>query len=93
MTASAAVESLLTSPTLLPAVARSAAVTLLHRLTEDEPSGDSALELRSLLSQLHQRHPEVVQAASKAIVEEDEDKRDAVEQLVLSISVVSRSPR
>ena len=44
---------------------------------------------RDLLSQLHQRHPKFVQAASQTVVEEDESNRDAVEQLVFSLSVVS----
>ena len=43
---------------------------------------------RRLLSQLHQRHPKAMQAASQALVEEDEERRDAIEQLILSLSVV-----
>ncbi|RPD60690.1 hypothetical protein L227DRAFT_501246 [Lentinus tigrinus ALCF2SS1-6] len=90
LAASSIVEALLTSQTLLSGIARSAAAALIHRLTTEEPS--SALELRSLLSQLHQRHPAAVHAASKAIIDEDEDKRNAVEQLVLSISLPVPGP-
>ncbi|KAI0712775.1 armadillo-type protein [Cerioporus squamosus] len=90
--ASAILESFLTSPALPPGTARSAAVSLMRQLTEGDTAADSALELRSLLSQLHQRHPDAVQTASQAIIDEDGDKRDAVEQLVMSISMPVPGP-
>ncbi len=89
LAASAILESLLTSQTLLPGVARSAASTLIRQLTEGDIAAESASESRSLLSQLHQRHPDAVQSASRAIIDEDDGRREGVEQLISSISLVS----
>ncbi|TFK83295.1 hypothetical protein K466DRAFT_498737 [Polyporus arcularius HHB13444] len=92
LAASAILESLLTSQTLLPGVARSAASTLIRQLTEGDIAAESASESRSLLSQLHQRHPDAVQSASRAIIDEDDGRREGVEQLILSISLPVPGP-
>ncbi|TBU55148.1 armadillo-type protein [Dichomitus squalens] len=84
--ASEVAEAVLTSSSLLPSVAGSAAASLLRRLVGEE-SADTTPTWRQLLSQLHQRHPKAIQAASRALVEEDEECRDAIEQIVLSLAV------
>ena len=47
-------------------------------------------DLHHLLASLRQRHPELVQDVSRSIIEEDEDQQEAVQQLILSLSVVRR---
>lgn len=88
-TAADIVESILTSPRLLPVIGISVTSTLIRRL-----SGNASLEslpraCRSQLSQLHQRHPKIVQEASQALIQQDGSNRDAIEQLILSLSIVS----
>ncbi|KAI0354312.1 hypothetical protein OH77DRAFT_530067 [Trametes cingulata] len=85
-------EALLTAPTLLSVVARASGTTLIRRLVRDEVAAEAQLTARQLLSHLHQRHPKAVEAASRALVEEEESKADAVEQLVLSLSVSVAGP-
>jgi hypothetical protein len=54
-------------------------------LTSDSsPKGD----LHRLLASLHQRHPELVQDVSRSFVEENEDQEEAIQKLVLSLSMV-----
>ncbi|KAI1789700.1 hypothetical protein LXA43DRAFT_1019967 [Ganoderma leucocontextum] len=79
-------EALLTSAGLLASIARSAATSLLRRLVDDD-SAESSAAWRSLLSQLHQRQPKAVEAASQGIIEENEQHRDAIEQVLLSLTV------
>ena len=45
-------------------------------------------DLHHLLASLQQRHPELVQEVSCSLIEEDEDQQEAIQQLVLSLSVV-----
>lgn len=83
-------EAVVTSPVLISVIARSTASTLIQQFTEDEDAvADVSSKMRQLLSHLHQRHPKAVEAASALIIEEDDSKTDAVEQLILSLSVVS----
>lgn len=50
----------------------------------------SMLNARRALSNLYQRHPDIVQDASKAAME-DEDKRELLDQIVDSLSIVGIS--
>ncbi|KAJ8482003.1 hypothetical protein ONZ51_g5640 [Trametes cubensis] len=84
------VEAVVTSQALPSAVARSTSGALISRLIEAD--GASSSNLRQLLSQLHQRHPKEVEAASRAIVEENQDKSSAVEELILSLTVSVAGP-
>ena len=54
----------------------------------DEDLKDTFAAWRSLLSQLHQRQPKALQAASQDLIQENEEHRDAIEQLLLSLTVV-----
>ncbi|KAI0742763.1 hypothetical protein C8Q80DRAFT_1221194 [Daedaleopsis nitida] len=80
-------ETILISPELLPAVGRSAASLLIRGLITTDPPSQLPLISRDLLSQLHQRHPKLVQSASQVVVAEDQTLQDAVERLILSLSV------
>ncbi|KAI0632952.1 hypothetical protein C8Q77DRAFT_1120632 [Trametes polyzona] len=86
------VETVLTSRALLGVVARPAAVSLIRLVTGDEIPAENSQRLRQLLSHLHQRHLKAVEAASALLIEEDDDKREAIEQLVLSLSVAVTTP-
>ncbi|PIL25975.1 hypothetical protein GSI_11729 [Ganoderma sinense ZZ0214-1] len=79
-------EAFLTSPGLLPTIARSSAASLLRRLV-DEDLTDSFASWKSLLSQLHQRQPKAVQGASQSIIDENAAHRDAIEQVLLSLTM------
>lgn len=81
-------ESVLMAPQLLRPVAQSAATSLLRRVLPGDASEQLKAESRNLLSQLYQRHLNAVQSASQAVIAEDEDLRDTVEQLVMSLAVV-----
>lgn len=50
---------------------------------DSSPRGD----LHRLLASLHQRHPELVQDVSRSFVEENEDQQEAIQKLVLSLSM------
>ncbi|KAI0369251.1 hypothetical protein BV20DRAFT_968110 [Pilatotrama ljubarskyi] len=89
---SSVAESLLTAPTLLSVIARSSAAGLIRRLINDDVSTETKLTARQLLSHLHQRHPKAVEAASRSLMEEDEGQANAIEQLVLSLSVSVAGP-
>ncbi|KAH9893998.1 hypothetical protein C8Q73DRAFT_694035 [Cubamyces lactineus] len=84
------VEAVVTSQALPSTIARSIAGALIARLIEAD--GASSSNLRQLLSQLHQRHPKEVEAASRVIVEENQDKASAVEELILSLTVSIAGP-
>lgn len=81
-------ESVLMAPQLLRPVAQSAATSLLRHVLPGDASEQLKAECRNLLSQLYQRHLNAVQSASQAVIAEDEDLRDTVEQLVMSLAVV-----
>ena len=55
-------------------------------------SAETSLKERQLLSMLHQRHPTIVQRITEEIIVEDENSKDAVEQLVMSLSTVNMLP-
>ncbi|CDO68791.1 hypothetical protein BN946_scf184989.g57 [Trametes cinnabarina] len=85
------VEAFITSQSLPGTLARSAALTIIRELVNGGETPSSMPALRRVLSHLYQRHPKAVEAASSAIIADDKDKADAVEQLVLSLSISSIS--
>lgn len=64
-------------------------VHLTRLLAKATLSAEASLKERQLLSMLHQRHPVIVQRITEEIVAEDEDNKDAVEELVMSLSAVN----
>ena len=62
--------------------------SLIHRALKSDSSPKR--DLHHLLGSLQQRHPELVQDVSRSFIEEDEDQEEAIQQLVLSLSVVRR---
>ena len=82
-------ESIVVSQQLPTSVAQPVASNLVRRLTGEASEDQGALELRKLISQLHQRRPKAVQDACQTVIREDEQRRDAVEGLVTSLAVVS----
>ncbi|TFK24886.1 hypothetical protein FA15DRAFT_669091 [Coprinopsis marcescibilis] len=69
------------------AVPEAALVRLATLLIKKATAAESSLSERRLLGIVQQRHPAVVQHVTKEIIEEDEDLKDAIEQLVLSLSI------
>lgn len=66
------------------------ATILLESLSSEPDTTENKEQLRKLLAQLRQRHPEIFSEASSDVVSKrDEDGRIQIEQLILSLSVVS----
>ncbi|KAI9451428.1 hypothetical protein BJY52DRAFT_1297951 [Lactarius psammicola] len=59
--------------------------TLILRALKTDSS--SKRDLHHLLASLQQRHPELFRNVSRSFVEENEDQQEAIQQLVLSLSV------
>lgn len=63
--------------------------TLIESLTSEPNAAENKEQLRKLLAQLRQRHPEIFSGvSSNEISKRDEDGRPEIEQLILSLSVV-----
>ncbi|OSX58041.1 hypothetical protein POSPLADRAFT_1154787 [Postia placenta MAD-698-R-SB12] len=84
-------ESILTYTKTPADILRHGATALLQKLAElGDATDPSMLNARRALSNLYQRHPDIVQDASKAAME-DEDKRELLDQIVDSLSIVGIS--
>ena len=71
-------------------VVKELAMILLESLSSDINTVENKEQLRKLLARLRQRHPEIFsEALSNVIGKRNEDGRTQIEQLVLSLSVVS----
>ena len=69
---------------------RELATILIESLSSEPDTTENKEQLRKLLAQLRQRHPEIFSEASSDVVSKrDEDGRAQIEQLILSLSVVS----
>lgn len=51
-------------------------------------STETALKERQLLSMVQQRHPQTVQKVTQETIDEDEEQKDVVEELIMSLSTV-----
>ncbi|KAF9451337.1 hypothetical protein P691DRAFT_663457 [Macrolepiota fuliginosa MF-IS2] len=86
--ASVLLESIVSTPAISSSVVgRSASLLIKEALSQENPDGATAA--RSLLSTIQQRHPDAFQRAALAEQEEDEELKEAIDQLVLSLSLVS----
>lgn len=66
------------------------ATILLESLSSEPNTTENKEQLRKLLAQLRQRHPEIFSEASSDVMSKrDEDGRTQIEQLILSLSIVS----
>ncbi|KAJ3005360.1 hypothetical protein NUW54_g4371 [Trametes sanguinea] len=86
------VEALVTSQSLPSVVARSTAAMLIRELVHGEETAQSTVAMRQVLSHLHQRHPKAVETASRALIADEQDTSEAVERLILSLSVSVAGP-
>ncbi|KAH6904492.1 hypothetical protein BKA70DRAFT_1373519 [Coprinopsis sp. MPI-PUGE-AT-0042] len=82
------IENLIASPGVPDAVLARLTSSLIHSASADPSSFAS----RRLLASLQQRHPSTVQKVAREIIEEDEDSKEPVEQLILSLSVAQSFP-
>lgn len=78
-------ESIISSPAVHPAVIDRATGLLIK---EALSQGESVSTARSLLSAIQQRHPDIFHHASRVEQEGDEELERAIDQLVLSLSLV-----
>lgn len=78
------------SPETPAVVVKELATMLLESLSSEPNTAENKEQLRKLLAQLRQRHTEIFSEASSDIVSrKNEDGRTQIEQLILSLSVVS----
>ncbi|EAU87657.2 hypothetical protein CC1G_09118 [Coprinopsis cinerea okayama7 len=81
-------ENLVSSPTVPEPVL----MRLTSLLVKTASSNESSLSERKMLGTLQQRHPAVVQKVTKELIDEDDDSKDTIEQLILSLSVTQNIP-
>lgn len=63
---------------------------LINAVISSEDILDTASH-RAMLSTIQQRHPSILQSVAEGIVSGKEDAKEAVEQLIISLSLVSVS--
>lgn len=80
------VDALVTHSELPAILIRSLTVSLFKALVE-QSSTESHSKIRSLLVQVQQRHPDVLQNSYDDMLETDSDKKDVLEQALLSLSM------
>jgi U3 small nucleolar RNA-associated protein 10 len=80
--------SLLASSCVPSVVIHSTARVLLYNSVSGDASNCSE-QIRTLLSQVRQRHPDIVEQVSQELIKEDDDLKEKIEQLVLSMSLVN----
>ncbi|KDQ54552.1 hypothetical protein JAAARDRAFT_135194 [Jaapia argillacea MUCL 33604] len=79
-------ESACTSTKLSPAIVRKLTEVVFHQVVSQDTMVASTLQ-RRLLSVIKLHHADAFQRAAEALMENDEDAKPAVEQLILSLSV------
>jgi U3 small nucleolar RNA-associated protein 10 len=63
--------------------------SLLSIATNPQTETESLLASRRLLSLIQQRHPEILQKSANDLSEDDEPAKEAIEQILISLSMVS----
>ncbi|EPQ56067.1 hypothetical protein GLOTRDRAFT_129071 [Gloeophyllum trabeum ATCC 11539] len=84
-------EAILSSPEVPSAIVQRAARLLLGRVIDPESGDENMSQYRRILSLIQQRYPLVLQKAAEETISEDEDAKEVVEQLILSLSMVQVS--
>ncbi|KXN83997.1 U3 small nucleolar RNA-associated protein 10 [Leucoagaricus sp. SymC.cos] len=88
--ASVLLESIISMPAV-PSPVTEHATTLLVRGALSDETPETATAARSLLSVIQQRHPDTFQRVIKIEQDEEDDLKQAIDQLVLSLSIVTTS--
>ncbi|TFK48252.1 hypothetical protein OE88DRAFT_1664727 [Heliocybe sulcata] len=83
-------ETILTCPEVPDAVIHGALHLLVDAVLDSEDAAHMN-EHRRMLTLIQQRYPEILQKTAEKIIAEDEDAKEAVEQLILSLSIVQVS--
>ncbi|KAJ6630100.1 hypothetical protein B0H10DRAFT_1984968 [Mycena sp. CBHHK59/15] len=84
-------ESIIVSPTVPATLVKHLAILLLSKAVADEvPVSDTSCA-RRLLSQIRQRHPLVIQEVADEISRSHEDMRESIDNMVISLSVVTET--
>ncbi|TFY70773.1 hypothetical protein EVG20_g2223 [Dentipellis fragilis] len=85
--------ALLVAPETPSSLLKQIATVSVDRSISTESSTSEKAVLRRLLSSLYQRHPVVLQDVTQKMIEENEDVRDAVEELSVSLTVTGSSSK
>lgn len=80
-------EAIISVPNL-PALVINQSASMLLAVSATNKITPASTSARRLLSIIQQRHPLTLQEAAQLLIEQDETLREAVEQLILSLSVV-----
>ncbi|KAA1474189.1 hypothetical protein DENSPDRAFT_781033 [Dentipellis sp. KUC8613] len=86
-------DALLIAPKTPSSVLKQIATVSVDRSISAESSTSQKAVLRGLLSSLYQRHPIVFQDITQKMIEENEDLREAVEELSVSLTVTGSSSK
>ncbi|KAL6308934.1 hypothetical protein BKA93DRAFT_724934 [Sparassis latifolia] len=83
-------ESILTSTEVSSNIVRHATTVLLRHATEVQSTeGNRDMNTRRFLSHIQQRHPKTFEQVCHDAMKQDEDQREAIEQIIVSLTVVS----
>ncbi|KAF8966928.1 armadillo-type protein [Flammula alnicola] len=81
-------EAIIATPTTPLSVIEILITSLLNIAVKPEAETQSLLISRHLLSLIQQRHPNLLQKSTEALSEDDESVKEAIEQLIISLSTV-----
>lgn len=82
-------ETIITTSTMPPTVVLALTTSLMKDVLNSTSEAQIVLTARRLLSLIQPRHPSVLQKVAETLSEADESANDAVEQLVISLSMVT----
>jgi U3 small nucleolar RNA-associated protein 10 len=83
----ASLQSILTSSNVPSAITHRLAMLLIDADVSSEDTVDTTSH-RALLSRIQQRHPSILQEVAEEVISDRENVKDAVEQLIISLSMV-----
>jgi hypothetical protein len=84
------IESMITAKNVPRSIIYRATTILFNRvLSTEENSSSDTTTARRLLSQIQQRHPAILENVAEELREAGESSQEAVEQIVISLSIVS----
>jgi U3 small nucleolar RNA-associated protein 10 len=83
-------QSIVTSSSVPSAITRRLTRLLIDIVVSSEDTDDTASQ-RAMLSTIQQRYPSILQKTTEEIIPEKEDIKEAIEQLIISLSMASTS--
>jgi U3 small nucleolar RNA-associated protein 10 len=83
-------QSIVTSSSVPSAITRRLTRLLIDIVVSSKDTDDTASQ-RAMLSTIQQRYPSILQKTTEEIIPEKEDIKEAIEQLIISLSMASAS--